>query len=90
MNYVILTCCNVTPKGASGTIFEFYQYLNVMPLLTILIILIVAGVLLWLVNNYIPMDRKIKSILNIVVVIVVIVWLLRLFGAFEYLKNIQI
>jgi len=90
VNYVILTCCNVTPEGASGTIFEFYQYLNVMPLLTILIILIVAGVLLWLVNNYIPMDRKIKSILNIVVVIVVIVWLLRLFGAFEYLKNIQI
>lgn len=61
-----------------------------MPLLTIFIILIVAGVLLWLVNTYIPMDRKIKSILNIVVVIVVIVWLLKLFGAFEYLKNIQV
>ena len=74
----------------SGSTFEFNQYLNNMPLLTVLIILIVAGVLLWLVNNYIPMDRKIKSILNIVVVIVVIVWLLKLFGAFEYLKNIQI
>jgi hypothetical protein len=74
----------------SLTTFELNQYLTVMPLLTILIILIVAGVLLWLVNTYIPMDRKIKSILNIVVVIVVIVWLLRLFGVFEYLKNIQV
>jgi hypothetical protein len=61
-----------------------------MPLLTILIVLIVAGVLLWLVNNYIPMDHKIKTILNVVVVIVVIVWLLKLFGVLTYLKGIQI
>jgi hypothetical protein len=61
-----------------------------MPLLTILIVLIVAGVLLWLVNNYIPMDRKIKNILNGVVVIVVIVWLLKIFGVFTYLKDINI
>lgn len=61
-----------------------------MPLLTILIVLIVAGVLLWLVNNYIPMDGKIKSILNIVVVIAVIIWLLKLFGVFGYLKDITI
>ncbi|MBW6500014.1 MAG: hypothetical protein K0B05_01365 [Bacteroidales bacterium] len=61
-----------------------------MPLLTILIVLIVAGVLLWLVNNYIPMDRKIKSILNIVVVIAVIIWLLKLFGVFTYLKDITL
>jgi hypothetical protein len=61
-----------------------------MPLLTILIILIVAGVILWLVNNYIPMDRKIKSILNIVVVIVIIIWLLKLFGVFTYLKDITL
>jgi hypothetical protein len=61
-----------------------------MPLLTVLIVLIVAGVLLWLVNSYIPMDRKIKAILNAVVVIVVIVWLLKLFGVLTYLKGIQI
>ncbi len=61
-----------------------------MPLLNVLIILIVAGVLLWLVNNYIPMDRKIKGILNFVVVIVVIVWLLNIFGIFNYLKDIQL
>lgn len=61
-----------------------------MPILTILIVLIVAGVILYLVNNYIPMDRKIKNILNIVVVIVVIIWLLKIFGVFDYLKNINL
>jgi len=61
-----------------------------MPILTILIVLIVAGVLLYLVNSYIPMDGKIKKILNAVVVIVVIVWLLKIFGVFTYLKDINI
>jgi len=61
-----------------------------MPILTILIVLIVAGVLLYLVNTYIPMDRKIKKILNIVVVIIVVVWLLNIFGVFAYLKGINI
>ena len=49
-------------------------------LINLIITLIVVGLLLWLVNNYIPMDAKIKSILNVVVVIVVIIWLLRSFG----------
>jgi hypothetical protein len=49
-----------------------------MPLLQIALSLIVVGVLLWLVNNYIPMARSIKSILNAVVVIVVVVWLLNI------------
>jgi hypothetical protein len=61
-----------------------------MSLFTILVVLIVAGVLLWIVNNYIPMDSKIKNILNIVVVVVVIGWLLKVFGVFNYLKNIQL
>jgi len=61
-----------------------------MPLLTVLLILIVAGVLLWLVNSYIPMDSKIKTILNVVVVVVVIVWLLKVFGVIHYLKDIQV
>ena len=61
-----------------------------MPILTILIVLIVAGVILYVVNNYVPMDRKIKSILNVVVVIVVVIWLLKIFGVFDYLKNINI
>jgi hypothetical protein len=49
-------------------------------LVNLIITLIVVGLLLWLVNNYIPMDSKIKSILNVVVVIAVIIWLLRMFG----------
>ena len=51
-----------------------------MSLTTVILTLIVVGVLLWLVNAYIPMDGKIKSILNIVVVIVVVLWLLHGFG----------
>lgn len=51
-----------------------------MPILYIVLVLIVIGVLLWLVNNYIPMAGSIKTIINIVVVIAVVVWLLRVFG----------
>ncbi len=51
-----------------------------MTLLGLVVTLIVIGVLLWLVNAYIPMDPKIKNILNIVVVIVVVLWLLSVFG----------
>jgi hypothetical protein len=51
-----------------------------MSLISVVITLVVVGVLLWLVNSYIPMDGKIKQILNIVVVICVIVWLLYAFG----------
>ncbi|WP_394991052.1 Thivi_2564 family membrane protein [Emticicia sp.] len=61
-----------------------------MTLFNILIYLIIAGILLWLVNNYIPMDRKIKKILNIVVVVVIIVWLLKVFGIFNSLMDIRV
>jgi hypothetical protein len=61
-----------------------------MPILTILIVLIVAGIILYLVNNYIPMDGKIKNILNVVVVIILIIWLLKIFGVITYLKNIMV
>ena len=48
-----------------------------MSLLNIVLILIIVGVLLWLINRFIPMDYKIKMILNIVVVIAVIIWLIK-------------
>lgn len=51
-----------------------------MSLISLIITLIVVGVLLWLVNTYIPMDPKIKQVLNIVVIIVVVLWLLNVFG----------
>jgi hypothetical protein len=60
-----------------------------MSLVTIVITLIVVGVLLWLVNSYIPMDGKIKKILNIVVVVVVVLWLLNVFGVLGNLRNIR-
>ncbi|MDZ7711391.1 MAG: Thivi_2564 family membrane protein [Roseovarius sp.] len=51
-----------------------------MNLVSLIVTLVVVGVALWAINTYIPMDRKIKQILNVVVVILVILWLLRGFG----------
>jgi cation transporter-like permease len=61
-----------------------------MSLVTLLITLIVVGILLWLVNNYIPMDGKIKSILNAVVVICVVVWLLSTFGILDHIGSFRV
>jgi len=61
-----------------------------MALLDILIAIIVVGVLLWIINTFIPMDHKIKQIFNLVVVIALIIWLLKVFGLFSYLMNVHI
>jgi len=61
-----------------------------MPLLQVVMVLIVVGVLLWLVNRYIPMQGTIKSILNAVVVIVTVVWLLQIFGLLHSLSRIRV
>ena len=61
-----------------------------MPLVTLVIYLVIVGVLLWLVNNYIPMDGKIKQLLNVVVVVVVVVWLLRVFGVMGPMSRIRV
>lgn len=61
-----------------------------MPLITLIITLVVVGLILWLINNYLPMDGKIKKILNVVVVIAVILWLLSVFGLMAPLTSIQI
>ena len=61
-----------------------------MPLINLIIILVVVGVLLWLINTYIPMDYKIKRILNVVVVIVVIIWLLSVFGVIGSLSTMRV
>lgn len=61
-----------------------------MSILTVLVVLIVVGVLLWMINNFIPMDRRIKSILNAVVVICVILWLLSAFGILQQFSGIQL
>jgi peptidoglycan biosynthesis protein MviN/MurJ (putative lipid II flippase) len=61
-----------------------------MPLIQLLLVLVVVGVVLWVINKYIPMQSTIKTILNVVVVIVVIIWLLGVFGFIEQLSKIRI
>ena len=61
-----------------------------MPLVYIVGLLIVVGVLLWLINNYIPMDAKILGILNAVVVIAVVIYLLQVFGLLSTIENIKV
>jgi hypothetical protein len=61
-----------------------------MSLISLIVTLIVVGVLLWLVNSYIPMDGKIKKILNVVVVICVVIWLLSVFGVIGHAGAIQV
>jgi len=61
-----------------------------MPLIQILEVLIVVGVLLWLVNRFIPMQGTIKSILNGVVVIAVVLWIMNVFGLFHSLAGIHV
>jgi hypothetical protein len=61
-----------------------------MPLIQLVEVLVVVGVLLWLVNRFIPMQGTIKSILNGVVVIAVVLWLLNAFGMFHSLSRIHV
>lgn len=61
-----------------------------MSLVSIIVTLIVVGVLLWLINTYIPMDGKIKKILNVVVVILVVLWLLNVFGILGRLRDVRV
>lgn len=61
-----------------------------MSLISLAVTLIVIGVLLWLVNAYIPMDGKIKKILNVVVVICVVMWLLYAFGILDRSNDIRV
>jgi hypothetical protein len=61
-----------------------------MPLVTVVIVLAVVGLLLWLVNRYIPMQSQIKAILNGVIVIAVVLWLLKVVGLFDNLSQYRI
>jgi membrane-bound ClpP family serine protease len=61
-----------------------------MPVYVVALILILVGVLLWLVETYIPMDSKIKKVLNIFVFVVVILWIMTMCHAWSYLESIKI
>lgn len=61
-----------------------------MPILNVIIVILVTGVVLWLINRYIPMQHTVKNILNAVVVIVLVIWLLKVFGLLSSLQNITV
>jgi hypothetical protein len=61
-----------------------------MPLIQLVIVLVVVGVILWVINNYIPMQGNIKKILNVVVIIGVAIWLLSVFGIIGNLSTMHI
>ena len=61
-----------------------------MPLLQVVLVLVVVGVLLWLVNSFLPMQGTIKSLLNAVVVIATVVWLLNVFGLLQSISRIRV
>ena len=61
-----------------------------MPILNVIFILAVIGVILWMINKYIPMQSMIKKILNIVVVVGVVLWLLHVFGVLPNIANIRV
>lgn len=70
--------------------FALHERINTMPLVQLVMVLVVVGVILWVINSYIPMQATIKKILNAVVVIVVIIWLLNVFGLIGSVSNIRI
>ena len=61
-----------------------------MPLIQLLEVLVVVGILLWLVNRFVPMQKSIKSVLNGVVVVTVVLWLCNVFGIFHSISRIHV
>lgn len=82
--------CAREPPRPQGRTVSFDGKGHPLPLMQIVITLIVVGVLLWLVNNFIPMQGSIKSILNCVVVIVVALWICNLFGVLHAFSRYRV
>lgn len=61
-----------------------------MSLVSLIVAIVVVGLLLWLINSFIPMDEKIKKILNVVVVVILVLWILQAFGVWGYLSSVKI
>jgi hypothetical protein len=61
-----------------------------MPLMNIVLILVIAGLVMWLINTYIPMAAGIKSLLNVVVFVVLLVWVLQVFGVIGEIPGLRI
>jgi len=61
-----------------------------MSLVSLIVVLVVLGLVMWAINSFIPMEANIKRVLNIAVVIFLVIWLLQAFGLFGPLGNIRI
>ncbi len=61
-----------------------------MPLVAFVVIMVVVGLLLYVVNRYVPMDGKVKQVMNVAVVIAVVLWVMKLFGVFEVLNGLWV
>ena len=83
--------CNLEQTVGNGcAIIQLTLEVHIMPLFQFAAVIIVVGVLLWIVNTYIPMARSMKSILNAVVVIVVVFWILNVFGILDSVRTLRI
>lgn len=63
---------------------------KIMSILGIIIAIVVAGVVLYAINKWVPMEPNVKNILNIVVIIALVIWLLKVFGVFGYLSSVTV
>ena len=61
-----------------------------MSLLSVIIAIVIVGVLLYVINKYVPMEAQIKNLLNIVVIILLVIWIMNALGAFNYLRGIKV
>jgi len=61
-----------------------------MSLVGIILVLVVVGLIMWMINTYIPMAGAIKSLLNLVVLVVVVIWLLQIFGIIGPIAGVRI
>lgn len=61
-----------------------------MALINLVVVLIVIGILLYCINSFIPMDAKIKQIVNIVVIVAVLLWILSVFGLFSSFSTVRV
>jgi hypothetical protein len=84
------TQCQRSPIRQERSYREIGKGAPAMPLLQLVIVLVVVGVILWVINSYIPMQATIEKILNVVVIGRVILWLLSVFGIIDSLRGIQI
>jgi membrane-bound ClpP family serine protease len=80
----------IPTNGVMSLSLRLFLRSRTMPLVNLIVTLVVVGVILWLINNYIPMDGTIKKILNVVVIIVVILWLLSAFGILGDMSAVRV